>query len=58
MDGYLTELEIPICGNAIDGFAIDGTLVTGTNGNIVAQCTCAGIAAGTPVNIQIEVEEI
>ncbi len=58
LDGNLTELDIPLCGNSQDGgFIADTTLVTGTNGNIVAQCTCAGIAANN-VQIHVEVEEI
>lgn len=59
LDGVLTELEIPLCGNAKDGgFVADTTLLTGTTGNIVAQTTCAGVGVATPVNVQIEVEEL
>ena len=59
LDGVLSENEIPLCGNAKDGgFVADTTLLTGTTGNIVAQTTCAGVGVGTPVNVQIEVEEV
>src|SRR4030042_2591751 len=60
LDGYLTEQEIPLCGNVKDGgFAGDTTVLVGTNGNIVAQAALfPGIAAPTPVRIQVEVEEV
>ena len=50
-DGQLGETEIPIFGNAPEGFAPDTTAVTGTAGVLMAQVPV--LAAG---NILVEVE--
>lgn len=57
IDGELSALDIPLCGNAIDGFKSDTTAVTGTLGNIICQCSVAG-AAPADVQVKIEVLEI
>lgn len=56
IDGELTEDDIPLCGNAADGFKADTTAVTGTLGNIVCQCS-VGAAAPTDVQVKVEVDE-
>ncbi len=56
-DGERTEDQLPACGNTPDGFQTDTTIPTGTNGNILIETTIAGVGVGTPVHVQIEVEE-
>ena len=56
VDGELTEQELPICGNEMEGFKADTTLVTGSLGNIIAQASVAG-AGVLQVQVTIEVEE-
>ena len=57
VDGELDEPNIPMGGNAPQGFQADTTLVTGSSGNILVECITVGIGAGTPVEVRIEVEE-
>ena len=56
VDGEMTEAELPISGNTIEGFQADTTLVTGSLGNIIAQASVAGVAPAS-VQVTIEVEE-
>lgn len=59
IDGELTEVEIPIVGNFIEGFKADTTAVTGTVGNIIVETDCAGVgAAPTDAQVLMEIEEI
>lgn len=55
-DGELNQADIPLCGNTPDGFAVDLTAATGSNGNIVAQATVGG-AAPADVQVKVEIEE-
>lgn len=56
VDDFMTDVEIPICGNGPEGFVADTTPVTGTTGDIYARSTVAG-AAGVNVQVIMEVEE-
>ena len=57
VDGGMQEADIPPWGNSAEGgFIADTTLVTGTLGNIIIQCSVGG-AAPADVQVSGEVEE-
>ncbi len=53
---FLTEAELPIFGNMVEGFQNDVTPVTGTTGNIIVETDCAFAAAATPMGVLAEIE--
>ncbi|MDD5539703.1 MAG: hypothetical protein PHG61_03325 [Candidatus Marinimicrobia bacterium] len=58
VDGNLTEAQLPPWGNSAEGgFIADTTLVTGTLGNIIVQCSVGG-AAPADVQVSAEIEEL
>jgi len=57
IDGGLTEDELPIIGNSPLGFMANTTLLTGSVGNIIVQCSVGG-AAPNDVMVSAEIEEI
>lgn len=57
IDGQFLEEDLPVCGNSPIGFMANTTLVTGSAGNIIVQCS-VGAAAPTDVQISGEIEEI
>ncbi len=58
LDDRLEEGQIPLMGNSREGFVPDGTVPTGTTGDILVETDAAGVGAGTPVEVQAEVELI
>lgn len=59
IDGSMAEVDLPIVGNTPEGFQNDATIPTGTIGNILVETddAPAGIGAGAPLEVTIEVEE-
>lgn len=59
VDGEIGEEALPVMGNSREGFANDGTVTTGTTGNIIVETDIAGVGAA-PGNVQviIELEEV
>lgn len=56
VDGDYAEPDLPLCGNAPDGFIADTTPVTGSLGDIAVQSTVAA-AAPNDIQVRVEVEE-
>ena len=56
VDGELGEAEIPICGNAPEGFFADTTVATLTTGDIVVQGTVGAAIPNCRVILEVEVE--
>lgn len=57
IEDQLVDPNLPICGNAVDGFCLDINPLAGSTGVIVAQSTVAG-AAPNDVQVELEVEEL
>lgn len=58
IDDGLTEGELPVMGNTPEGFFNETTVPTGSNGNILIETDAAAVGAGTPVEVEAEVEVI